>query len=119
MFLVSVGFRCSRFGNKKYIGYNDPFFYIYTVYVIIFVVMLFIADISRLHVKIRKILFLFTFLHQWIGRGMFIIFIGALLFDWHYIFECITSIVSIIVGISFIVYGCFFDKWRNTGEGDA
>lgn len=109
MFLVSAGFRFARFGKTE----PDPFFYIYSIYLVIFVIVLFVADISWLHVKLWKILYLFTFLHQWVGWGSFVIFIGLLLLDWHHAFEFITALVSLIIGIAFIVYGCFFDWWTN------
>jgi len=32
--------------------------------------------------------------------------------------EFITALVSVIISVLFIVYGCFFDKWTS-GSNDA
>lgn len=102
VFLVgSIIFRCLRFGKE-----TDPFFYIYTVYMPLFIAMLVVADL-----KIKKILYLFSFLSPWVGKGFFIVFIGFILFDWNQYMEFATSVVCILVGIGYMVYGFRFDDW--------
>jgi hypothetical protein len=64
MLLGSIVFRVLRFGKEK-----DPFFYIYTFYLLLFIVMIIIADL-----RIKFILKFFSFLAPWIGKGSFMIF---------------------------------------------
>ena len=108
LLLGSVIFRCARFGSEEA---KDPFHYIYTVYLLLFMFMLFIADI-----KLARILYFFSFLSPWLGKGVFIILIGLMLFDWNHIFEFITCLICIIVGVIYIIYGFRFDDWIKEDE---
>ena len=99
----SIIFRVLRFLTEK-----DPFFFIYTVYLLLFIAMLVVADL-----KIRKVLDLFSFLEPWLGKGIFIILIGMVLFNWNHYFEFATSFVSLFVGVVYIIYGFKFDNFKD------
>ena len=56
---------------------------------------------------------LFTFMAPFLGRGIFIIFAGSILFDWNHLAEFFTSLICIIVGILYIIYGFKYDDWSE------
>lgn len=92
---VAIIVRLIRFGSEK-----NPFFFIFTFYLVLFIGLLVISII-----KWERILMYFTFLTTRKGVGIFMIFIGSLLFDWNEIFEMAVSILLIIIGVVYIVYG--------------
>jgi hypothetical protein len=92
---IAIILRLIRFGSE-----SNPFFYIFTLYLVIFIAMLVISII-----RVERILTYFTFLSTRKGVGFFMIFIGLLLFDWNHIFEMAVSILLLIIGMLYIIYG--------------
>lgn len=73
---------------------TDPFFYILTIYLIPFAILLAVAELKYLIV-----LKYFEFLGYNYGRGIFMIFIALLLFDTKYAFDMTVSVPMTLVGI--------------------
>lgn len=92
---VAIIVRLIRFGSEK-----NPFFFIFTFYLALFIGLLVISII-----KWERVLMYFTFLTTRKGVGMFMIFVGSLLFDWNEIFEMAVSVLLILIGILYIIYG--------------
>ena len=80
---------------------KDPFYYILTFYLIPFAGLLLIAEL-RWEVVLKHFEFL-SF--QW-GKGMFMIFVGLLLFDTAYPVDSSISIMMIVVGIFNMILMC-------------
>lgn len=92
---VVVIIRFFSFGSE-----SSPFYYIWTFYQILFMAML-VVSIIRVH----RVLVFFSFLSTKIGVGIFMIFIGTLLFDWNAIFQMCVAIVLGVIGGLYIFYG--------------
>jgi hypothetical protein len=92
---IAIILRLIRFGSE-----SNPFFYIFTLYLALFIAMLVISII-----RIERIITYFTFLSTRKGVGFFMIFIGLLLFDWNHLFEMAVSILLLIIGLLYIIYG--------------
>ena len=90
---VVIIIRFLRFGQE-----SSPFFYIWTFYQALFIAMLIISII-----RIHRILVFISFLSTKIGVGIFMIFIGTLLFDWNQIFEMWVACVLGAIGGLYIV----------------
>lgn len=92
---VVVILRLISFGSV-----SSPFYYIWTFYQLVFMAML-VVSIIRVH----RVLVYFSFLSTKIGVGIFMIFIGTLLFDWNAIFQMCVAITLGAIGGLYIFYG--------------
>lgn len=92
---VAIISRLLRFGDESSI-----FFYFWTIYLMLFIALLVISML-----KVQKVLMYFTFLTTRKGVGMFLIFIGSLLFDWNHYFELSVSIILLGIGGLYVFYG--------------
>ena len=72
LMLVSVIFRFFEFK----LLHHEPFFFLFTFYLMFFSAVLIIAEL-----KMRGLLMYVEFINGRIGKGMFILFVGLLMFD--------------------------------------
>lgn len=98
--LVDACIRFSRFGEA-----SDPFFYLLTFYLIGFAALLIIAEL-----RLKKILVYVEFLKGRMGKGIYIIIVGLLIFDETRTYDMAISIILVIVGILNIIVSCMREK---------
>ena len=107
LLLTAIIIRFLRFADSG----NSLFFYIWTFYLFLFIAMLLISIW-----RIRIVMFYFRFMRTKQGIGVFMIFIGTLLFDWNQPFELCVSILLVMVGILYFIYGCKVGNPENEEE---
>jgi hypothetical protein len=71
LMLVAAILRCIAFKTS-----TDPFFFLLTFYLFGFAVLLVIAEI-----KVKRVIVYVEILNSRIGKGMYVLFVGLLLFD--------------------------------------
>ena len=94
---ICIIIRLIRFGDSG----NHLFFYIWTLYLCLFIAMLVVAIL-----RVNKVLFYFRFLRTKQGIGIFMVFVGTLLFDWTEPVEFAIALMLIGVGGAYWAYGC-------------
>jgi FtsH-binding integral membrane protein len=72
LMLVAAILRCIAFKTST----DDPFFFLLTFYLFGFAVLLVIAEI-----KVKRVIVYVEILNSRIGKGMYVLFVGLLLFD--------------------------------------
>merc|ERR1712232_1051510 len=72
---------------------------IWNFYLTIFAIMIILAEIR----KPEKFLYYFTFLKSFGGRGLFILFVGTLLFDVNAIYRFIIGVIFCVIGVTYII----------------
>ena len=80
---------------------KDPFFYLLTIYLIPFAMLIFFAEL-----RWQRLLKYFEFLGYQHGKGLFFIFVALLLFDTQYPVDTGVSIAVTFVGIFNLVAMC-------------
>ena len=80
---------------------TDPFYYLLTIYMIPFCVLLICAEL-----KWTRVLKYVQFLGYQHGKGLFFIFIALLLFDTDHPLDAITSVIVTFVGIFNMITAC-------------
>lgn len=84
---------------------DDGFFYVLTFYLFGFAGLLILAEIRQEHV----IMYL-EFLKGRIGKGMYVILVGLLVFDDDRTIDTVLGIIITLVGIFNIIVGCMRDE---------
>ena len=92
--------RFTYFGDKD-LAPSDPFFYMFTFYLFPFAGLLLVAEL-----RWQRLLKYFSFLGYFYGKGMFILFIGLLLFDVEYPVDAAISGFAFLVGIFNMLMTC-------------
>mmetsp|Transcript_36999 Transcript_36999/g.35717 ORF Transcript_36999/g.35717 Transcript_36999/m.35717 type:complete len:151 (-) Transcript_36999:56-508(-) len=102
--LVDVVFRFFNFGET-----SDPFYYLLTFYLIGFAVLLVIAE-----ARIRRVLVYIEFLSSRLGKGIYGLFVGLLIFDTEFTCDLITGMAVFIIGLYNVIIS--FTK-KDKGQG--
>ena len=87
---------------------KDPFFYLLTIYLIPFAILIFAAEL-----RWQRMLKYFEFLGYSHGKGLFFIFVALLLFDTQYPVDTGVSIGVTFVGIFNLVSICIVPNSRS------
>jgi hypothetical protein len=87
---------------------TDPFYFILTFYMLFFAALLLIAEIG-----IKRILVYIEFLNGRMGKGLYIIFIGLLMFDDKFKLDMLFGIAVFLVGIFNILLSCMTLKAKE------
>ena len=87
---------------------TDPFYFILTFYLIGFAVLLAIAEAG-----IKKILVYIEFLNGRMGKGLFIVFIGLLMFDEKFKSDLFIGIAVFLIGVFNIMVSCMKLKTKE------
>ena len=99
LMLVDIVFRFTAFKTQ-----SDPFFFLLTFYMFGFAALLIVAELN-----IKRILVYVEFLNGRIGKGIYILFVGLLVFDESRKVDMAVSIVIVLVGFFNILVGCMRD----------
>ena len=100
LMVISACFRFSNFSKT-----SDPFFYLLTFYLLGFAALLVIAE-----VRIRRIIVYIEFLGGRIGKGIYILFVGLLVFDNEFTSDMAFGIIIFLVGIFNVIVGLIRKK---------
>ena len=96
LILTSFSTRILEFGKQK-----DPFFYIMTFYLLLFSLFILAAELG-----IKKVLLYLQFLKGYIGRGVFIILVGLILYNDDRKLDMVVAVFLTVAGAFNIVIGC-------------
>lgn len=96
LLLVSVILRFIQFRSE-----SDPFFFLLTFYLLFFAVLLVIAEL-----KIKRIIVFVEFLNGRIGKGVFILFVGLLLFDESRKVDMFIAMFIVLIAFFNIMVSC-------------
>lgn len=96
LMIVSIILRFVDFGST-----SNPFFYLLTFYMFGFGALLFLAEL-----RISKVLAYVMFLSGRLGKGMFLVFVGLLLFDEERKSDMGISICLVLIGFFNIMISC-------------
>ena len=103
LIITNVILRFLNFTNS-----SDHFFFLLTFYLIGFATLLVISEIG-----IKKVLVYIEFLSGRIGKGMYIIFIGLMMFDNVLKNDMIIGIVVFLIGVINIIVGCIREEKKE------
>lgn len=103
LMLISVVLRCIDFKSS-----TDPFFFLLTFYLFGFAVLVIIAEI-----KIKRVIAYVEILNNRIGKGVYIIFVGLLLFDEKRKSDMLISIFIVLIGLFNVMVSCMRDNKKN------
>lgn len=103
MMVINAIIRFTDFSDQ-----SDAFFFILTFYLFGFAALLIMAEM-----RYKKVLVYLEFLKSRIGKGIYIVLIGVIVFDDDRASDVATAIVLTLIGIFNIVVGCMRD---NMGE---
>lgn len=84
---------------------TDPFFFLLTFYLFGFSSLLILAELN-----IRRVIVYVEFLNGRIGKGVYIVFVGLLIFDENRRADMAFAIVIVLVGFFNILVGCMRDS---------
>lgn len=84
---------------------TDPFFFILSIYLFGFATLLILAEI-----RYRKVLVYIEFLKHRIGKGIYVMLVGLLLFDENRKTDMFCAILIFLVGTFNLVVGCMREK---------
>ena len=93
---LSVVLRILDFGKS-----TNPFFYLLTFYLVGFGALLIISEL-----RIKKIITLVMFLNSRFGKGIYLVFIGLILFDEDRKSDMAISIITVLIGFFNIMISC-------------
>ncbi len=88
MFIDSL-VRMFWFGSEE-----DPYFFILTFYLLGFASLLAVAEL-----RLKRVLVYIEFLRSRLGKGIYIIIVGFLLFDVSRIFDLLVACLLILIGV--------------------
>eukprot|EP00347_Sterkiella_histriomuscorum_P011989 403370320 len=83
---------------------SDPFYFLLTFYLLGFAALIVLAEI-----RYRKVLVYLEFLKSRLGKGMYIILVGLLVFDETRKLDMFTGIGLVLVGLFNIIVACMRD----------
>lgn len=84
---------------------SDPFFYLLTFYLFGFATLLVMAEI-----RYKPVIVYVEFLKSRIGKGMYVILVGLLIFDESRKFDMFMGILLVLVGIFNLIVFCMRDE---------
>jgi hypothetical protein len=90
---------------------TDPFFFILSLYLFGFATLLIMAE-----VRYRKVLVYIEFLKSRIGKGIYVMLIGLLIFDENRRTDTLCAIMIFLVGTFNLVVGFMREKMFNQDE---
>lgn len=90
---------------------TDPYFFILTFYLIGFAVLLGVAEI-----RFKKIIVYIEFMRGRLGKGIYIVLVGLLIFDVSRIVELVFSCMLILIGMTNIVASCMRDSLKEDDD---
>ena len=110
LIIADVVDRCFSFGSE-----TDPFFFLLTFYLVGFAVLLVIAEAN-----VRRVLIYIEFLNGRVGKGIYLILVGLLMFDVTSTCDEIIGILIFMIGVFNILVGCMkVKKSDKKDESDA
>lgn len=83
---------------------SDPFYFLLTFYLLGFAALLILAEI-----RYKKVIVYLEFLKSRIGKGLYVILVGLLVFDDTRKFDMFIGISLVLVGIFNIIVACMRD----------
>lgn len=87
---------------------SDPFFYLLTIYLIPFALLVLFAEL-----RYARVLKYFEFLGHQHGKGLFLVFLSLLIFDTKYPVDTAVSVGATIVGIFNLVTMCITPSGKS------
>ena len=106
LIIVSIILRFIDFGES-----SSPFFYLLTFYLIAFGALLLLSEL-----RVRKVIAQVMFLNSRMGKGMFLVFIGLLLFDEERKSDMGISICLVLIGFFNIMISCMRKDYPKEDE---
>lgn len=85
--------------------HTDPFYFLFSVYLFGFALLLILAEI-----RYRKVLLYIEFLKHRVGKGIYVMLIGLLLFDEDRKTDMISAIAMVLVGFFNLIVGCMREQ---------
>jgi multidrug transporter EmrE-like cation transporter len=93
---------------------TDPFFFLLTFYLFGFSALLILAEFN-----IRRVIVYVEFLNGRIGKGLYVVFVGLLLFDETRKWDMVFSIIMVLVGFFNILLGCMRDSKHDYKDTES
>ena len=90
-------------------NFLEPFFYLLTLYLIPFTFLLLCAEM-KWHSFLKSV----QFLNHIIGKGLFLMFLGLLLFSTDSEQELVGSVAVTLVGVLNLIAACFFPAQESS-----
>jgi drug/metabolite transporter (DMT)-like permease len=109
LMLIDIVLRFMSFKSE-----TDLFFFLLTFYLFGFSALLILAELN-----IRRVVVYVEFLNGRIGKGLYVVFVGLLLFDETRKWDMIFAIVMVLVGFLNILLGCMRDSKHDYKDGDS
>jgi hypothetical protein len=106
--MVDVVIRLCNFHH-----FVDPFFYLLTFYLIGFAALLVVAEL-----RVKKVLVYVEFLRGRLGKGLYLIVVGLLLFDEYRTSDMTVSLILVIAGILNIIVSCIRENNKGNEHND-
>ena len=106
LIFVDVIYRMCSFGTT-----TDPYFFILTFYLIGFAFLLAVAEI-----RFKKVIVYIEFMRGRLGKGVFIVLVGLLIFEVEKVVELVFSCLIILIGIINIVVSFMRETLKEDEE---